>query len=156
IDESPGNEKRGHAPWALLLQHDGGFGNPGETTDAGSDHHPGSDLFLVRRGLPAGILQRLLRGTHGEDAEIVDLSLLLRPHPLVGIEGTVRTVAARNLTGNFGGQVGHVERFDASRAALAVDEPAPSRLHSASKWRHHAEARDDDASHLGLSSAPPL
>src|SRR6516225_5886004 len=148
INESPGNEKRRHAPWSLLLQHDGSFGNPGEATDPGPDHHPGSDLLLVRRRLPTRILQCLLRGAHGEDDEIVDLALLLRLHPLVGVEGAVRTVAARNLTGNFGGQVGHVERFDASRAALAVDKPAPSRLHSASKWRHHAEARDDDTSHL--------
>src|ERR1700737_1168526 len=70
IDQAPGNEERRHAPRPSLLEHDGGFGNAGETAYPGPDHHAGSGLFLVGRRLPTGIVQRLTRGTHGKDDEI--------------------------------------------------------------------------------------
>ena len=92
---------------------------PVEAADAGADHHAGADLILVARGLPAGVVERLRGGAHREDDEIVDLALLLRLHPLVGIEGAVRAVAARNLAGDLGRQIGDVERLDAPCAAVA-------------------------------------
>ena len=65
---------------------------------------PVVDLVFVASRLPAGIVERLARGAHGEDDEIVDLALLLRLHPLIGIEGAVRAVAARHLAGDLAGK----------------------------------------------------
>ena len=42
-----------------------------------------------RLGLPAGIVERLRRRAHRIDDEVVDLALLLRLHPLIGIVGAV-------------------------------------------------------------------
>jgi hypothetical protein len=41
---------------------------------------------------------------------------------LVGIEGAVRAVAARNLAGDLGRQVGDIEGPDAARATFPLDE----------------------------------
>src|SRR5438034_7158202 len=56
--------------------------------------------------------------SHCVEDEIVDLALLLGFHPLVGVEGAVATVTARNLAGNLGRQVGDLEALDASCPAL--------------------------------------
>src|SRR5262245_46785942 len=153
IDQPTRNEERRDAPRPPLLQHQRGLGNAGETADPGAGHHPGADLLCAGRGLPGGIVERLVRRPHGKDDEVVDLPLLLRLHPLVGIEAAVRAVPARNLAGDLRRQIGYVEGLDPSCPAVALDEPLPRRLDAASERRHHAESRDDDASHLRLHRA---
>src|SRR6516165_793168 len=156
VDQTAGDEERRHAPRPSLLQYDGSFGNAGETSDTGPDHHAGARLFVVARRLPARILERLARGAHGEDDEIIDLALLLRLHPLVGIEAAVRAITTRNLAGDLRRQIGHVEALDAPCPAIAVDETLPGRLNAASERRHHAEPCDDDASHILVLSPQPI
>src|SRR5664279_3907054 len=104
--------------------------------------------------MPIGIVERLARRTHRENDEIVDLALVLRFHPLVGIEGTVAAVAARDHAGDPAGQIGDVEGIDLPGAALAVEDALPCRFDATAKWRHHAEARDDNPPHIHHSSPP--
>ena len=94
IDDAAGNEERRYAPRAFFLEHDRGIRDSLDAADAGTDHHAGRDLLFVAGRLPAGIVERLARGAHRIDDEIVDLALLFRLHPLVGIEGAVAAVAA--------------------------------------------------------------
>src|SRR5262249_49881945 len=109
VDQAPGNEERRYPAGPTLLEHDSGLSDAFDAADAGPDQHAGRDLIFMIRRLPAGIFQRLPRRAHGEHDEAVDLALLLRLHPLVGIERSVGTVTARNRTGDLGRQVGYVE-----------------------------------------------
>src|SRR5258706_231352 len=102
--------------------------------------------------MPIGIVERLLRRAHCENDEIVDLALVFRLHPLVGIEGAVAAVAARNRTGDRPGQIGYFECVDLPVAALAVENAPPGRLDATAKGRHHAEARDDNPPHIHHSN----
>src|SRR5262245_49856123 len=148
VNQATGNKERRDPPRPSLLKRDRGFCNAGKTADAGPDHHSRFDLVVMAGGLPTRIIERLARGAHRKDDEIVDLALLLRFHPMVGIEATVGAVATWNLTSDLRRQIGHVEILDAPRSAAAFDEAPPGRLDAASERRHHAEACDDDASHL--------
>src|SRR5262249_31703757 len=156
VDQTAGDEERRHAPRPSLFQYDGSFGNAGETPDTGPDHHAGARLFVIARRLPARIVERLTRGAHGEDDEIIDLALLRRLHPLVGIEAAVGAITTPNLTGDLRRQIRNVEGLDAPGPAIAADEALPRRLDAASERRHHAESRDDDASHLRFLSPQPI
>src|SRR5581483_4104114 len=113
-----------------------------------SDHNARTALIVVSCRFPAGIVERLRRRAHGKDDEIVDLALLFGLHPLIGIEAAVRAVAARNLAGNLGGEVGDVEGFYPAGSAVTTGQALPRRLDAASKRRHHSEPCDDDTSHL--------
>ena len=97
--------------------------------------------------MPVGIVERLLRRRHGEKNEVVDLALLFRLHPLIGVESAVGAVAARNLAGDLAGKIGDFELLDARDPAFAGEQPLPCRLDPASERRHHAKTCDDDASH---------
>ena len=95
-----------------LLQQQRGVGDAGQAADAGADQGAGGALVLFGLGMPVGIVERLARRAHREDDEIVDLALVLRLHPLVGIEGAVAAVAARNHAGDLAGEIGDVEGLD--------------------------------------------
>src|SRR5882672_10922755 len=148
IDQPPGNEEWRYLAWPALLQQQRGIGNAGEAADPGPDHGAGGALFLFGRRVPIGIIERLTRRAHGEDDEIVDLALVLRLHPLVGIEGAGGAVAARDHAGDSAGQIGDVEGVDLPGAALAVEDAFPGRLDATAEWRNHAEARDDNPPHI--------
>src|SRR5690349_2478813 len=105
--------------------------------------------------MPVGIVERLAGSGHREDDEIIDLALVLRLHPLVGIEGAIGAVAARHDAGDLARQIRDVERFDPARAALTVEDPLPGRLDATTEWRDHAEARDDNSPHASSSSPSP-
>ena len=100
----------------------------------------------VRRP-PAGVVERLARRAHGKDDEVVDLALLLRLHPLIGIVGAVAAVAARDHAGDLAGNVGDIEGVDLLGAALAFEQALPRRLDAASERRQHSHPGDDDTSH---------
>ena len=70
-----------------------------------------------------------------ENDELVDLALLFRLHPLIGIVGAVGAVAARNAAGDLAGNIGHVERLDPLCAALALEQAFPGRLGAAAERR---------------------
>jgi hypothetical protein len=94
-----------------------------------------------------GILERLGRCAHREDDEVVDLALLLRLHPLIGIEAAVGAVAARDLTGDLGREIGNLECLDPARAALALDQALPRRIDAARQRGDHSESCDDHTPH---------
>ena len=96
-----------------------------EPADAGADEHAGALLLLAGRRLVAGVGERLVGGGHRVDDEVVDLALLLRLHPVVGVELAVAGGAARDEAGDLAGDVGDVELLDPARAALG-GEQAPT------------------------------
>src|SRR5215212_11750854 len=102
--------------------------------------------------MPIGIVERLACRTHRENDEVIDLTLILWLHPLIGIESAVGAVAPRNQAGDLTGQIGDVKRLDLLRAALAIEDAFPGRLDAAAQWRHHAQARDDNPPHIEHSS----
>jgi hypothetical protein len=152
IDQPAGDEERRDTPRPLLVQRHRGLVDAAETTDARADQYAGVDLVLVGLGRPAGVPQRLAGGGHREDNKVVDLALLLRLYPLVGIERVGRG-AARNLCGDLASDVGDVEALDPRRAGFASQQATPGGLNPGSQRRDHAEASDDDSIH-GPSSAP--
>ena len=101
--------------------------------------------------VPARILERLARGRHRINDEIVDLALLFWFHPFVRLEGAIRAVAALDLAGDLAGQVGDVEFLDSGGAAFAFQDALPSRLDAGAERRNHSEAGDHDSTH----SLPP-
>src|SRR6185437_13851662 len=114
------------------------------------------DLIVIRARMPTGIIERELGCAHRVEDEIVDLALLFRLHPLVGIEGAVGAVAARNLAGDLARDVGDLESVDGLDAAFGREQPPPRRLDAATERRHHAKSSDDDASHDRRSRRRPL
>src|ERR1700761_1512680 len=106
--------------------------------------------------MPIGVIERLTRGAHRKNDEVVDLALVLWLHPLVWIEGGIAAVAPRNHAGDLARQIRHIERVDLFGAALAIEDPLPGRFDAATEWRHHAEACDDNSSHVHqLQRSPP-
>src|ERR1700731_3602165 len=155
VDQPPGDEERRYFARPALLQKHRGVGNAGETPYPGADHRSGSATVLLVRRMPVGIVERLACRAQRKDDEVIDLALVLWLHPLVGVEGAARTVAARHLASDLAGQIGDVECLDPAGAALASQDALPSRLDAPPEWRHHAEACDDNASHV-LNSSPEL
>ena len=146
IDQPARNEERRDAARPFLVQGDRGVVDPAEAADAGADQDAGLDLLLISARAPIGVAERLGRGAHGVDDEIVDAPLLLGVHPVVGTEG-VRRVAARHLGGDLARQVRNVETRDPGRSRFAGDEPAPGRLDAASQGADDAKSGDDDPPH---------
>ena len=152
VDQAARDEERRHPARALLMQNERGLGDAFDAADAGADHHAGRDLVLVAFRLPAGVGERLTRGAERVGNELVDLALLLRLHPLIGIVGAAGTVAARDLAGDLGRQVGDVELFDSAGAALSGDQSLPRDLDAASERRDHAKPCDNDTPHAGSNT----
>ena len=147
IDDPAGDEERRHSARAAVAQNQRGFRDAFDSADAGADQDTARDLLLVLVRMPVGIVERLLRRAHGIKDEVVDLALLLRLHPMIGIEGAASAVTAGNLAADLAGNVGDIEFFDASDPALRGEQALPRRLDTAGERRHHAEPSDDDASH---------
>ena len=152
VDDAAGNEERRHPARSTLLQEHAGVGNATGAADAGTDHHPSRALILVTLRLPAGVVERLLGRAHRIDDELVDLALLFRLHPLVGIVGAIGAIAARDLAGDARAQIGDIDALDAADSALAVDQAPPGGVDAASERRHHPQSCDYDASHLTAPS----
>ena len=81
--------------------------------------------------MPIGVVESLLRRRHAEKDEVVDLALFLRLHPLVGVEGSVRAIAARNLARDFAGQIGDFKSLNPPDSAFTGEEALPCRLNPA-------------------------
>ena len=82
---------RGAGPFSCSVS--ARLGDAFNAADAGADHHAGVRFVLFGLRMPAGIFERLTCRAHRKDDELVDLALLLRLHPLVGIVGAVGPVA---------------------------------------------------------------
>src|SRR5262249_38822490 len=147
-DDAAGDEERRHAARAALMQRHGGFADPFDAADPRADHHSALELILVALRFPSGVVEGLAGSAHRVGDELVDLALLLGFHPLVGVIGAVRAVAARDRAGDLARHVGDVERFDFARAAFAGEEPPPRWFDAAGERRDHTHSGDDDAPHL--------
>src|SRR5713101_7808921 len=152
IDQTPGNEEWRYLARAALLEKQRRIGDPGEAADPGADHRAGGAAILFGGRMPIGVIERLARRAHREDDEIVDLALILRLHPLVGVECAVGAVTPRNHASDPTGQIRDIECIDLSGATLAVEDALPGRLDATAEWRHHAEARHDNPPHIQHSS----
>src|ERR1700733_5830401 len=102
--------------------------------------------------MPVGVIKRLACCAHRKNNEVVDLALVFRLHPLVGVEGAARAVAARHYASDLAGQIGNLEGLDLPRAAFAVQDALPGRLDATAERRDHAKARDDNPPHPDHSS----
>ncbi len=99
------------------MQGDGSVVDASESANSRADQHPGFDLFLIGLGTPIGVAQRLRCGAHAVDDEVVDATLLLGLHPVIGVEGVGRC-SARHLRGDLAGQVRDIEVLDPGGARL--------------------------------------
>ncbi len=124
VDQSSGNEERRNAPRALFMQRDRGVCNSRKPADTRADENARPAALLLRRRLPAGIGDRLLRGCQPEKDEVVDAALLLRIDPLVGVEGAIAAVAARNIASDLRREV--FADFPASRRDHVSSAPQAS------------------------------
>ena len=147
VDQRAGNEERADAARALLVHQRGGVGNVAQATDAGAHENAGAVLLVLGLQLDAGILHRLLGGRHGIDDEVVVAADFLGIHPLLGIEGAVAAVAARDFAGDLAGQVGCIEARDLAAARLAREKPAPGFVDAIGERGNHTKSGDDDTPH---------
>jgi len=94
IDDPSRNEERRDPSRTALLQNNRGLGDALDAPDAGTDEDSRHDLIFIGRRPPTGIIERLSRGAHCKDDELIELALILRLHPLVGIVSALGAVAA--------------------------------------------------------------
>ncbi len=153
IDQAARNEERRDAARALVAEDEGGFSDAVDSADAGADEDPRGVLLVRGLWMPAGIVEGLLGGAHGEDDELVDLALLLRLHPVIGIEGA--GALPRDLAGDLGGDVGHVEALDLGGPALALDQPRPGFLDTAAERGQQPHAGHNHPPHHHATPFPP-
>jgi hypothetical protein len=106
--------------------------------------------------MPAGILDRHVGGGHGIDDELVHAPLVLRRHPVVGVEQPGFAVAARDLRRHPRRQVGDIERLDRADARFAGQQPPPYLFEADAERRHEPHAGDDNTSHAGQAPAATL
>ena len=110
----------------LLRQQQRSLRNAVEPADARTDENAAALLLLRGLGLIAGVADGLLGGSHGVNDEIIDLALLLRLHPIIGIEGAIGAVTAGNETSDLAGDVRDLELLHAARAAFSGKQPRPA------------------------------
>ena len=142
VDQAPGNEERADAARAALVERDRGLVDAVEAADAGADEDAGRALVLVGRRVPAGVVERLVGGGHRVDDEVVDLALLLRLHPVVGIElafGAGRRAAPGRRSGTAGRRPG--SRRCGATPLLPARRLRPGGLDAAAERRDHARGR---------------
>ena len=158
IDDASRHEERRDPARALFAQRDRRVGDALDAADAGADQNAGPGLILVALRFPGCVVERLARRAHAENDELVDLALIFRLHPLIGIIGAVGAIAARNAAGDLAGNIGNVERVDPLCAALTLEQTFPGMLGAAPERRQHSHAGDHDTSHsrapTGKSDAP--
>ena len=100
-----------------------------------------------------GILDRLNRGAHREDDELVHPPMVLGRDPVVGIEQPESAIAARHLPRHPRRQIGDIEGLDRTDPRFARQEAAPHLIEPDAERRHEPHAGDDDAPHAGPNPA---
>src|SRR5512139_3745570 len=147
IDDAARNKERRNAARTSLLKSDGGLGDSFNAADTRPDQDPGRSLLIIALRVPTCIVKRLPCRAHRKDDELINLALLLRLHPLVGVVGRSAAIAARNHAGNLAGDIGHIKTFDLLGAAFAFEQPRPGCFYAAAKRRKHSHSCDDDTYH---------
>ena len=147
VDQRPGDKERRYAPRPPLLDQDSGVGNGTQPTDARPDHDARAFQGFAIGRRPAGILHRLLGGSHAVDDEVIDLALFLGLHPVVRIERSVRPIAPGHLAGIGCRQVAGVEALDRSGARLAGQQALPRGFNARCQGRDHSQPRHYHSPH---------
>jgi len=148
VDQPARNEERRDLPRPFFVQQDRAFLDAGKTADARTDHHAGAAALFLVLGLPAGIGHRLLCRSQPVHDEIVDPPLFLGVDPGVGIEGSVRAVAAHDIAGNLRRHAVRRKLGDRARAGPSGEQPGPSFFDAAGERRYQPQSGDNDSTHL--------
>jgi hypothetical protein len=119
IDDASGNEKRRNPTGPFFNQRHRGIINAADPANARTDHHTGPDLILIGLGMPIRIIEGLTSRRHAVNDEIIDLALVLRVHPLIGVEKPLSLVSRWDLEGNARWQVRDVEPVNRHSPALS-------------------------------------
>src|SRR5258708_38145097 len=96
-DQAARNEEGRYPARSPLLEDDRHFGNAFDAAHTGADQHAGIGLIVRAFWMPARVLDRLARDRPRADDEGINLALIFRLHPFVGIERLARAVTARGL-----------------------------------------------------------
>ena len=147
IDQASGNEKRRHAARALIAQCIARLDNAFQPANARANQNARGNLVFIARWMPVSVIQRLLRGSHCIDDEIINFALLFRLHEVIRIESAAAAVSTFDLAGDLAGEIIDLEVFDPRRAIAASYEARPCQLSAHCERRHHANTGYDNASH---------
>ena len=131
IDQAARNEERRNPARALFFQQQRRIGDARQAANAGADQNTGAFLRIRGRKFQTGISNRLISCCHRIDDEIIDLALLFRLHPIVGIEFAVSFGATRHEAGDLAGDVGNFKFLDPARPVMARQQIFPCRFHTA-------------------------
>jgi hypothetical protein len=129
------------------MERHGRLGDARKPADARTDHHPGPRLLVFRLEAETGIADGLRGGSHREDDEIIDATVFLGIHPLVGIEGAVRAVTASDIGRDARRKVGGVESGDLPCTRFRPEKARPSLLYAAGERGNHTQSSNDNAAH---------
>src|SRR5262249_2298479 len=120
--------------------------DPLKTSNSRADQHPRTIAFTLAFRLPAGIEKRLVGRRNRKDNKVVDLTLLFRLHPVIGIEVAL-ACAPRYETADLAGDVGYVKFGDAPSTTLAGYKSGPGGSYSAPYGRNQPYARNNHTPH---------
>ena len=147
INKPPRNEKRRDAARTFFLQKDRGVGDTGKAANAGADQDAGALLRFRRFEFQARVCNRLVGSRDGINDEVVDLALLFRLHPIVGIKFAVGGGTTRNEVRDLACDVGNFEFFDAPGATLSGEQIGPCGFDTAADGSDETHSCDDDTAH---------
>ena len=134
VDQAAGDEEQETArPFSFSGER--GLGDAQQPADAGADEHAGALLLLAGRRLVAGVGERLVGGGHRVDDEVVDLALLLRLHPVVGVD-LPSLVAPRGMKQAIWQEMSETSNSSTRRAPLGAEQGRPRRLDAAAERRN--------------------
>ena len=126
----PRNEEGRDLARPAVAQGQRGLRNTLDSTYTGPDQNAALGLVVIAGRMPTSIVERLTGRRHGVDDELVDTTLILRIHPLIGIEGSLGTVPARDLAGDLAGKIRCLEILDPRSATAPLEQPLPGLFHA--------------------------
>ena len=109
---------------------------------------PGALLRFRRFEFQTRVRNRLVGSRNGIDDEVIDFALLLRLHPIIGIELAVGGRATRNEVRDLACDVGDFEFFDAPSTALTGEQIRPRGFDTAADGSDETHSCNDDTAHL--------
>ena len=151
VDQAGGNEKRADAPDVAAFDQHRVLGDLVQAADARADHDPGAHLVFLGFRRPAGIGDRLDRRRQTVDDEIVHAPLILRRHPVIGVEQPFGRFADRHLAGDFRRQVADIEGLDGADAGFSGQQFFPVDLNPTPQGGQKAQTGNNHTSHCLLA-----
>src|SRR5205085_4657542 len=105
IDQTARDEERADLARAFFVQRDRGFGDARQPADTRADQNARALFLLFRLELDAAVVPRLLRSRETEGDKVVHAPLFFGLDPLISVERSVRTVAARHFRRDLAAQI---------------------------------------------------